>query len=384
MHDNMNKRWILITLCAILSGCTSLGKQSPASDAQSPGSETEQLEQSISQHWIGRYSLYISTETIMEDASNIGVSYNFEIRDSTVSFTAAGYQIFFECECSWKEDRDQLILFYKKAIEAVTPIPFQNVNDTVALITCEQGKYYVQSPIITDAEWGINKKMLLEKGSIDISEEDDNDCMPKITYWHENFEYGDEDDCLDRWAIAIDEADFLAALAKYQNQQIDSTVQIPASKGKYSIPLENGDTKVLFDSYEQSDDYCKYHYKGYLAQINCYVFEYEGFEWEGVSYFSKANGEEYWFRNEGLFSPNSNNCYCVDACTEFEGERAGFIKVYQVSYDEFQFMFGLWSDKIFPQAVCWQDNTTLYMKALREENGADQTYYYKISLDQVR
>jgi len=45
---------------------------------------------------------------------------------------------------------------------------------------------------------------------------------------------------------------------------------------------------------------------------------------------------------EGLFSPNSNNCYCVDACTEFEGERAaGFIKVYQVSYDEFQFMFGL-------------------------------------------
>lgn len=44
----------------------------------------------------------------------------------------------------------------------------------------------------------------------------------------------------------------------------------------------------------------------------------------------------------GVFSPNSNNCYCVDACTEFEGERAaGFIKVYQVSYDEFQFMFGL-------------------------------------------
>ncbi len=76
MHDNMNKRWILITLCAILSGCTSLGKQSPASDAQSPGSETEQLEQSISQHWIGRYSLYISTDTIMEDASNIGVSDN--------------------------------------------------------------------------------------------------------------------------------------------------------------------------------------------------------------------------------------------------------------------------------------------------------------------
>lgn len=140
---------------------------------------------------------------------------------------------------------------------------------------------------------------------------------------------------------------------------------------------------MLSDCYEQSDAYRKYLYKGYLAEMNCYVFEYEGLEWEGISYVSKANGEEYGLRTQALFSLNQN-CYCVDACTELEGERAGIIKVFQVSGGEFKFMFGLWSDKIFPQTVCWKDNTTLYVKALREENGADQTYYYKVPLDQVQ
>lgn len=100
--------------------------------------------------------------------------------------------------------------------------------------------------------------------------------------------------------------------------------------------------------------------------MNCYVFEYEGLEWEGISYVSKANGEEYGLRTQALFSLNQN-CYCVDACTELEGERAGIIKVFQVSGGEFKFMFGLWSDKIFPQTVCWKDNTTLYVKALRSD-----------------
>jgi hypothetical protein len=81
---------------------------------------------------------------------------------------------------------------------------------------------------------------------------------------------------------------------------------------------------VLSDCYEQSDAYRKYLYKGYLAEMNCYVFEYEGLEWEGISYVSKANGEEYGLRTQALFSLNQN-CYCVDACTELEGERAGII-----------------------------------------------------------
>jgi len=227
------------------------------------------------------------------------------------------------------------------------------------------------------------EQILLEKEPVNTSEESDHDSIPEITYWHEDFEYGTEEDHLDRWVIPIDKAEFLAASANYKNIQPDSTVQLPTDQGSYSVSLENGHTKVLSDCYEQSDAYRKYLYKGYLAEMNCYVFEYEGLEWEGISYVSKANGEEYGLRTQALFSLNQN-CYCVDACTELEGERAGIIKVFQVSGGEFKFMFGLWSDKIFPQTVCWKDNITLYVKALREENGADQTYYYKIPLDQVQ
>lgn len=381
----MNRKWILITLCIIiLSGCMDFGKRSSAPKPQPADSETEQPEHAISQHWIGSYSLYVqSSEVIMEDESNIGVGYDFEIRDSVVSFTAAGYQEFYVCECSFREERNRLLLFYKKTIDGWSPVSFKNEGDTVALITCEQGEYYVQSPVIPNIEWIYNQKMLLEKEPLDTSEESDHDSIPEITYWHENFEYGTEEDSLDSWVVAIDEAEFVAALANYKNIQPDSTVQLPTDQGSYSVSLENGHTKVLSDCYEQSDAYRKYLYKGYLPDMNCYVFEYEGLEWEGISYVSKANGEEYSLRTQALFSLNQN-CYCVDACTELEGERAGIIKVFQVSGGEFKFMFGLWSDKIFPQTVCWKDNTTLYMKALREENGADQTYYYKIPLDQVQ
>ena len=270
-----------------------------------------------------------------------------------------------------------------RRFSCVNAVPFKNEGDTVALITCEQGKYYVQSPVIPITGWGYNQKILLEKEPVNTSEESDHDSIPEITYWHEDFEYGTEEDHLDRWVIPIDEAEFLAASANYKNIQPDSTVQLPTDQGSYSVSLENGHTKVLSDCYEQSDAYRKYLYKGYLAEMNCYVFEYEGLEWEGISYVSKANGEEYGLRTQALFSLNQN-CYCVDACTELEGERAGIIKVFQVSGGKFKFMFGLWSDKIFPQTVCWKDNTTLYVKALREENGADQTYYYKIPLDQVQ
>lgn len=373
-------------MSVILSSCMGLGKRSSASDTQSPGNETEQSEHAIGQHWIGRYSCYISPDITMEEASNGGVGYDFEIRDSIVSFTAEGYQTSFECECSLQEGRDQLLLLYKKTTESITPVPFQNEGDTVALIICEQGKYYVQSPVIPDAEWIYNKKILLEKKLIDTLEKSDNDWITAITYWNENFKYGSETDDLDCWANAIDEAEFLAALRKYKNIQIDSTVQLPiTNKGSYSVLLENGQTKELFNSYEQSDDYCTYQYKGYLAQMNCYVFEYEGFEWEGVAYVSKMNGDEYLFRNEAFFSLNQMNSYCVDAVTECEaGNRAGIIKVFQTSRGEIKFMFGLWSNKIFPQTVCWQDSTTLCMKAIQEENGADQTYYYKIHLDQIQ
>lgn len=368
----------------LLSGCINFGKRSSTPKTQSPGNETEQSEHAISQHWIGSYSLYIlSGETIQEDASNIGVGYDFEIQDSMVSFTAEGFQTFFVCECSIRESKDQLLLLYKRKIEETTTVPFRNEGDTVALIICEQGKYYVQSPVIPVAGWVYNQKILLEKEPVNTSEESDHDSIPEITYCHEDFEYGTEEDHLDRWVIPIDEAEFLAASANYKNIQPDSTVQLPTDQGSYSVSLENGHTKVLSDCYEQSDAYRKYLYKGYLAEMNCYVFEYEGLEWEGISYVSKANGEEYGLRTQALFSLNQN-CYCVDACTELEGERAGIIKVFQVSGGEFKFMFGLWSDKIFPQTVCWKDNTTLYVKALREENGADQTYYYKIPLDQVQ
>lgn len=380
----MNRKWILLTLYVILSGCMDSGKQSSAPKPQPADSKTEESKHAISQHWIGSYSLYILPgETIQEDASNIGVGYDFEIQDSMVTFTAAGFQTFFVCECSVREGKDQLLLLYKRKIEETTTLPFKNEGDTVALITCEQGKYYVQSPVIPVTGWVYNQKILLEKEPVNTSEESDHDSIPEITYWHEDFEYGTEEDHLDPWAIPIDEAEFLAASANYKNIQPDSTVQLPTDQGSYSVSLENGHTKVLSDCYEQSDAYRKYLYKGYLAEMNCYVFEYEGLEWEGISYVSKANGEEYSLRTQALFSLNQN-CYCVDACTESEDERAGIIKVFQVSGGEFKFMFGLWSDKIFPQTVCWKDNTTLYMKALREENGADRTYYYKIPLNQVQ
>lgn len=382
----MSKNWILIVLCVLLSGCIGLGKQSSVMEAQSSDSEAIKSGHVIGQHWIGRYSLYVqSPEVIMEDASSIGIGYDFEIQDSVVSFEAAGFQKYFVCECLLQEEQDRLLLFYKKTIDGWTPASLKNECDTVALIICEQGKYYVQSPIIPNTEWIYNQKMLLEKKPIEPSEEPETDRIPKITYWHENFEYGNEDDCLDTWAVAIDEADFLAALDSYKNMEIDSTVQLSTTaKGNYSLSLENGHTKVLSDTFEKSDDYSKYQYEGFLEPMNCYVFEYEGFEWEGIAYVSKANGEEYMFQNKALFSPNHENGYCIDVGTDFEGERAGIVQVFWTLGGEFKFMFGLWSNKIFPQTVCWQDNTTLYMQALREVNGTDRTYYYKIALDQIK
>lgn len=99
----MNKKFIFITLCVLLSGCMDIGKRASVSATQSSGSESQQSEHALSQHWIGRYSLYVKPEAIMDDASNIGVGYGFEIRDSIVSFVADGFQTYFECECSLQE-----------------------------------------------------------------------------------------------------------------------------------------------------------------------------------------------------------------------------------------------------------------------------------------
>lgn len=101
----------------------------------------------------------------------------------------------------------------------------------------------MQSPVIPITGWVYNQKILLEKEPVNTSEESDHDSIPEITYWHEDFEYGTEEDHLDRWVIPIDEAEFLAASANYKNIQPDSTVQLPTDQGSYSVSLEMGTQK---------------------------------------------------------------------------------------------------------------------------------------------
>lgn len=154
----MKKEWILITLCIILFSCIASGRPSSSNDLN----KIEFFQQSVEKHWIGGYSLS-AVYGDLDEFSKIGIYYYFEIGEKTATITAEGYQTSFECECTLKEEKDRLLLLYKRTIESSTNVPIENVGDTLAIITCGKSGYYVQSPIIADTTWKYNTKLLLTK-----------------------------------------------------------------------------------------------------------------------------------------------------------------------------------------------------------------------------
>ncbi|WP_455593505.1 DUF5991 domain-containing protein [Bacteroides sp.] len=161
----MKKKWILI-IGIILFSCVGLGRALPLSDASNCSDTLEASKQKKEQYWNGSYILSIVYGDL-DEFSKMGIYYYFDINNTTASITAEGYQTSFEFECTLKEEKDWLLLLYKKTIEASTYVPLEKEGDTIAVITKKQSKYYIQSPIIADTAWNYNVKLLLEKEKTD-------------------------------------------------------------------------------------------------------------------------------------------------------------------------------------------------------------------------
>lgn len=158
----MKKKWTLITIGVILFSSICSGRVLPFSGDSKYSDTLEVSNQKIVQYWNGAYTLSVVYGNL-DEFSKIGIYYYFDINDTTASITAEGYQTSFECECTLKEEKDQLLLLYKKTIEASTYVPIEKEGDTIAIITKERSNYYIQSPIIADTAWNYNAKLLLEK-----------------------------------------------------------------------------------------------------------------------------------------------------------------------------------------------------------------------------
>lgn len=158
----MKKRWTLITIGVILFSCICSGRVLLFSGDSKYSDTLEVSNQKIAQYWNGAYTLSIVYGDL-DEFSKMGIYYYFNINDTTSSITAEGYQTSFECECTLSEEKGGLLLLYKRTIEASTHVPVEKEGDTIAVITKERSKYYIQSPIIADTAWNYNAKLLLEK-----------------------------------------------------------------------------------------------------------------------------------------------------------------------------------------------------------------------------
>lgn len=160
----MKQLSIFVFLCLLVSGCKGTGKSSSNNDVQ----EGAVLQQTIEQHWNGTYSLSVNYGDL-DEFSSMAKYYSFKVNEKESSIIAEGYKTSFECECTLKEETDKLFLLYKRTIESSTGVPMKNEGDTIGVILFEQGKYYIQSPIIADTTWNYNTKLLLKKEVPDCS-----------------------------------------------------------------------------------------------------------------------------------------------------------------------------------------------------------------------
>ncbi len=120
------------------------------------------IDKAVSRLWKGAYSLSVGYGEL-DEFSKMEIYYYFDIRENAAFVTAEGYRTSFECECTVKEEKNRLALLYKRTVESLTDVPVKNEGDTVAILTHEQNDYYVQSPVIADADWNYNTRLPLTK-----------------------------------------------------------------------------------------------------------------------------------------------------------------------------------------------------------------------------
>lgn len=211
------------------------------------------------------------------------------------------------------------------------------------------------------------------------------DTTFSITYRNSKFEYyGTPDACYDNLAIAIGKSEYTEAADKFKNLELDTNIRIPFKDGVFSIPLEDGSIKELANSEEADDAMVEYHYTGYFPAIRSYEFSAFMIGGDGIVFVSKKDGKEQLFKNRPIFAPHTKLCATIRL--EQEGvDSAGTIEVYLMTEDGYEFLFGLWSEKILPDSGCWlyNDNNTLYIKATHAEGDTERFQYYKIALDQL-
>ena len=112
--------------------------------------------------WFGDYEYFISDTTVVPSPF---IEYTLSIAADRCVFSGNGQMTAFEIQCSVKnETEDKLSLDFVKSLSEDTPMPNidRSVSPTVNLYH-KKGKYYLESPYISNSEGKENVKIECRK-----------------------------------------------------------------------------------------------------------------------------------------------------------------------------------------------------------------------------
>ena len=190
--------------------------------------------------------------------------------------------------------------------------------------------------------------------------------------------YNDKRYNYDDLLIEIMESEFNSIHDSYVNVYIDSNEVLKSVKGTFTVDLQNGRKKILreIELEKGGDQMIDLGYIGYLPSFNCYAFSFLGLISNGILFVSRTNGDVYPFRGFPLFTPDKNLFSIVRL--DGDADDVGTIIIYGIVDNMYQFLFGLWSDRLLPISACWGDNNILFIEAYDSKEQINK--YYKLNL----
>ena len=169
----------------------------------------------------------------------------------------------------------------------------------------------------------------------------------------------------------VEEVNFEIFMANMRNNMnFDPTIKISMEENRYIIALENN-SNIILENIEftiGSDEMMEYRFKGFIAEINAYLFNIESFFGWGYKLISKKDGKTIFLRDKPIFSPTFT--YLVTIRFDGEGGFLGSMEFFKCDFEQTHLLFGLWSYSIFPIKGYWKSDYELYIKA-----------YYKTPFD---
>lgn len=145
--------------------CPDLAKQTAHSGSLPAGSR-----------WAGQYELSFSLGRI-NDSTEVFAEYFLSIGRNSVSFIANGYKIYWDYLCTAREQDGRLIILCDRLTDGFGNL---TAGDTLAIVTFDAGRYYLESPVVYDNPNATDISRHLLTKTTRLGQEDTNTPSPRV------------------------------------------------------------------------------------------------------------------------------------------------------------------------------------------------------------